>query len=55
MSNDEKHYETISGIPLKSVYTREDIAHVDPNEALGIPGNPPFTRGAYEKMYRDRP
>ena len=46
---------TDSGIPLKAVYTREDIADGDPDLTLGLPGSAPFTRGVYPNMYRDRP
>jgi len=55
MSEDEKPHQTISGIPLKRVYTQEDIAHLKLAEEIGMPGEPPFTRGAYPGMYRDRP
>ena len=42
-----------SGIPVREVYTEDDVA---PGLAsrLGTPGNPPFTRGPYPTMYRGR-
>lgn len=46
---------TDSGIPLKAVYTKEDVADGDPDLTLGLPGSAPFTRGVYPNMYRDRP
>ena len=55
MSSDEKQFTTISGIPLKNVYTGEDISNLDLARDIGMPGGPPFTRGPYPKMYRDRP
>jgi len=46
---------TLSGIPLKVVYTQEDIADLDPERDLGLPGQPPYTRGIYATMYRGKP
>src|SRR5499427_8461432 len=46
-------YRTLSGLPLKRVYTAEDLAdfrHAD----LGLPGQYPYTRGPYPTMYRGR-
>ena len=45
---------TDSGIPVAPVYTPADIGGFDPDEHLGLPGRPPFTRGPYETMYRGR-
>ena len=45
---------TGSGIPLKTVYGPEDIAAMDPGRDLGDPGSPPFTRGPYANMYREK-
>jgi methylmalonyl-CoA mutase N-terminal domain/subunit len=36
---------TRSGIPLKPVYTPEDVADLDYERQLGIPGEYPYTRG----------
>jgi methylmalonyl-CoA mutase N-terminal domain/subunit len=47
-------YRTGSGLPVKRVYTPEDIADT-PFEAIGLPGRYPFTRGPYPTMYRGRP
>jgi methylmalonyl-CoA mutase, N-terminal domain len=43
--------ETLSGIPLKPLYTEEDLPAP---EAIGRPGEFPYTRGVYESMYRGR-
>jgi methylmalonyl-CoA mutase N-terminal domain/subunit len=47
---------TDSGIPVSPVYTPADL--VDGTEGLearlGMPGEPPFTRGPYASMYRGR-
>ncbi|MCP4665504.1 MAG: methylmalonyl-CoA mutase, partial [Deltaproteobacteria bacterium] len=45
---------TISGIPLKKIYTPEDLAGLDYERDLGSPGAAPFTRGAYPNMYHDK-
>src|SRR5918994_6911544 len=46
-------FSTISGHPLKPLYTHED-APADPEAELGFPGSFPFTRGPYASMYRGR-
>ena len=46
-------YHTTSGLPLKRVYTPEDIADT-PFEEIGFPGQFPFLRGPYPTMYRGR-
>jgi len=45
---------TDSGIPVAPVYTAQDVAGGPDALAarLGRPGEPPFTRGPYESMYR---
>ncbi len=45
---------TDSGIELRLVYGPQDLAGFDPARDLGRPGEPPFTRGVYETMYRGR-
>ncbi|TMA25750.1 MAG: methylmalonyl-CoA mutase [Deltaproteobacteria bacterium] len=47
----QQRYETLSGIPVKRVYTPEDQV---PFEEIGLPGRYPFTRGPYPTMYRGR-
>jgi 2-hydroxyisobutanoyl-CoA mutase large subunit len=46
-------YRTVSGLPVKRVYTPDDVA-ATPFEAIGLPGQWPFTRGPYPTMYRGR-
>jgi methylmalonyl-CoA mutase N-terminal domain/subunit len=46
--------KTSSGIPVKPVYTGADTAQVDPERDIGLPGEPPFTRGIHPEMYRTR-
>ena len=50
----KKKYITSSGIEIKELYTDEDLKDFDPKEKLGLPGQPPFTRGVYPNMYRGR-
>jgi methylmalonyl-CoA mutase N-terminal domain/subunit len=46
-------FSTISGEPIKPLYTDADLA-ADPEEAIGLPGEFPYTRGVYGSMYRGR-
>src|SRR5713101_6816427 len=48
-----REYQTLSGLPLKRVYTAEDIKDLR-QEDLGLPGQYPYTRGPYPTMYRGR-
>jgi methylmalonyl-CoA mutase N-terminal domain/subunit len=50
----KKDFETVSGIPVKRLYTPEDIKAMDYYEDLGFPGEQPFTRGVHATMYRGR-
>ena len=45
--------DTLSGLPLKPVYTPSDTCE-DKLLAEALPGVPPFTRGIHERMYRSR-
>jgi methylmalonyl-CoA mutase, N-terminal domain len=48
----KKTFETPSGLPIKTVYTPADIAQLDYERDLGMPGEYPFTRGIRPNMYR---
>jgi methylmalonyl-CoA mutase N-terminal domain/subunit len=48
-------FESGSGIPLKGVYSPEDIRGNSYERDLAHPGEYPFTRGVYPTMYRGRP
>ena len=50
----KKGFETVSGIPVRRLYTPEDIKAMDYYEDLGFPGEHPFTRGVHATMYRGR-
>jgi methylmalonyl-CoA mutase N-terminal domain/subunit len=45
---------TSSRIEVKQVYTEKDLLDFDPTEALGSPGEFPFTRSIYPDMYRGK-
>jgi len=45
---------TAAGIPLSPLYGPADVADLDYARDLGLPGEPPFTRGVYPTMYRQR-
>lgn len=49
-------FVTDSGIPVRALYTAADVRdEPEPLERrLGLPGSPPFTRGPYREMYRER-
>jgi methylmalonyl-CoA mutase N-terminal domain/subunit len=44
-----------SGIPVKPIYTPEDIKNINYAQDIGNPGEFPFTRGIHKYMYRFRP
>ncbi|WP_026694703.1 methylmalonyl-CoA mutase [Peribacillus kribbensis] len=46
-------YQTNEGIPLKSLYTADDLQGLSHHE--GFPGIAPYTRGPYPTMYVNRP
>jgi methylmalonyl-CoA mutase N-terminal domain/subunit len=44
-------FSTMSGEPIRPLYTEADLPP-DLDEAIGLPGEFPFTRGVYGSMYR---
>lgn len=50
----EKEFTTLSGIPVKRLYTPLDLADRDYNQVQSYPGEYPFTRGVQPTMYRGR-
>jgi methylmalonyl-CoA mutase N-terminal domain/subunit len=46
-------FSTMSGEPIKPLYTERDLP-ADPEAAIGLPGELPYTRGVYGSMYRGR-
>ena len=49
-----KVFETTGKMPIEPLYTEDDLAGWSANEALGFPGDYPFTRGIQPTMYRGR-
>ncbi|UCF78463.1 MAG: methylmalonyl-CoA mutase family protein [Candidatus Eiseniibacteriota bacterium] len=47
-------FQSISGVPVKPLYTPEDAEGLDYLRDLGLPGEYPFTRGVRQNMYRGR-
>jgi methylmalonyl-CoA mutase N-terminal domain/subunit len=54
--NPERQHEftTISGHPIRRLYTPADLAGWSPDRELGYPGEPPYTRGIHSTMHRGR-
>jgi methylmalonyl-CoA mutase N-terminal domain/subunit len=53
----DAEFSTMSGVPVKPLYTPEDVgqeADEHYEERLGYPGQYPYTRGVYPSMYRGR-
>jgi len=49
-----RRFTTISGHPIRELYTPADLPGFDCQRELGAPGDFPFTRGVYRNMYRGR-
>jgi len=47
-------FTTVSGLPIKVLYTPEDVADMDYARDIGYPGEFPYVRGVYTNMYRGR-
>lgn len=47
-------FETTSGAELKRLYTPDELSDFNYLDALGMPGEWPFTRGVQPTMYRSR-
>jgi len=45
-------FKTLSGIPVKQLYSPVDLEKFDYSSDLGIPGKYPFARGVEPEMYR---
>jgi methylmalonyl-CoA mutase N-terminal domain/subunit len=50
----KKEFTTISEIPVNRVYTPADLADMDYDQDLSLPGEYPYTRGVQPTMYRGR-
>ncbi len=47
-------FTTISNHPIRRLYTPADLPEWDADRDLGLPGEPPYTRGIHSAMYRNR-
>ncbi len=47
-------FTTVSGHPIRQLYTPADLTGWNPQRDLGQPGEPPYTRGIHPSMYRGR-
>ncbi|MFZ0636680.1 MAG: methylmalonyl-CoA mutase family protein [Candidatus Acidiferrales bacterium] len=47
-------FTTVSGYPIRRLYTPADLPAWSEERDLGFPGEPPYTRGIHATMYRGR-
>ena len=47
-------FTTVSGHPIRRLYSPSDLSSWDPDRDLSLPGTPPYTRGIHPAMYRSR-
>jgi len=45
----KERFETLGGLPISQIPTSDDV-----HQASELPGQPPYTRGVHETMYRSR-
>jgi methylmalonyl-CoA mutase N-terminal domain/subunit len=50
----QAEFTTVSGYPIRRLYTQADLPTWDPQHGLGFPGEPPYTRGIHPSMHRSR-
>ena len=50
----QTEFTTVSGYPIRRLYTEADLAGWDATRDLGFPGEPPYTRGIHSTMHRGR-
>src|ERR1700729_4201212 len=47
-------FTTVSSYPIRRLYTPADLPDWNEDRHLGLPGEPPYTRGIHPTMYRTR-
>ncbi len=47
-------FTTVSGYPIQRLYSEADLTDWSAERDLGVPGEPPYTRGIHAQMYRAR-
>lgn len=50
----ESSFSTFAGRVMEPLYTADDLSSASFDDALGFPGQPPYTRGVQPTMYRGR-
>ena len=50
----DKQVTNRSGVPVRPLYTGADWSAAERGAGLGLPGQPPYTRGIYATMHRGR-
>src|SRR6516164_11720141 len=50
----QSEFTTISGHPIRRLYTEADLTGWDARTQLALPGEPPYTRGIHATMHRGR-
>ncbi len=50
-----EEFKTLSGLPIDDVYTPADLAGVDYERDIALPGEYPYTRGVHASMHRGKP
>jgi methylmalonyl-CoA mutase N-terminal domain/subunit len=50
----KEKFTTLSGLPVDRLYTEQNLSGWNSEDALGYPGEFPYTRGIYPTMYRGR-
>ena len=53
-SERKKEFSNLSSVKIDSIYTPDDISHLDNEKHIGLPGIYPFLRGIHPTMYRGR-
>ncbi len=53
-SERQTQFTTISGHPIRRLYTEADLPDWNAATQLGFPGEPPYTRGIHSTMHRGR-
>jgi methylmalonyl-CoA mutase, N-terminal domain len=51
---DGRKFMSVSSVPVKALYTPDDIADIDFDREIGYPGYWPYTRGVHPSMYRQK-
>ena len=53
-SERREEFSNLSNVNIDSIYTPDDISHLENDKHIGLPGMYPFLRGIHPTMYRGR-